>query len=83
MAQATYTTTTSDTNLKELWRKVQIGVVESFGFGVPEWNWLRNFKDFKVDWSPREITMELDLDDDINVASIPEGFYNADLYLAP
>lgn len=73
MATATYTTTTSDTNLKELWRKVQVGVVEAFGFGVPEWNWVRNFKDFKVDWSPREITMELDLDDDINVASIPEG----------
>ena len=73
MAQATYSTITSNSDLNELWRKVQVGVVEAFGFGVPEWNWVKNLKNFKVDWSPREITMELDLDDDINVASIPEG----------
>ena len=73
MATATYSTTTSNSDLNELWKKVQIGVVEAFGFGVPEWNWVENLKNFKVDWSPREITMELDLDDDINVASIPEG----------
>ena len=73
MAVATYTPTTSDSDLNELWRKVQIGVVEAFGFGVPEWNWLQKMKNFDVDWSTREITMELDLDDDINVASIPEG----------
>jgi hypothetical protein len=48
-------------------------VVEAFGFGFAEWNWLQDLKNFKVDWSTREITMELDLDDDINVASIPEG----------
>ena len=52
---------------------MQIGVVEAFGFGVPEWNWVKKLKNFDVDWSTREITMELDLDDDINVASIPEG----------
>ena len=73
MTTATYSTTTSNSDLNELWRKVQVGVVESFGFGVPEWNWVQNLKDFKIDWSPREVTMELDLDDDINVASIPEG----------
>ena len=73
MATATYTPTTSDSDLNELWRKVQIGVVEAFGFGVPEWNWVKKLKGFDVDWSTREITMELDLDDDINVASIPEG----------
>ena len=73
MATATYTPTTSDSNIVNLWRFVQIGVVEAFGFGVPEWNWLQKLKNFDVDWSTREISMELDLDDDINVASIPEG----------
>ena len=73
MALATYVPTTSDADLNELWRKVQIGVVEAFGFGVPEWNWVQKLKNFDVDWSTREITMELDLDDDINIASIPEG----------
>jgi len=73
VATATYTPTTSDSNIVNLWRFVQIGVVEAFGFGVPEWNWLQKLKNFDVDWSTREISMELDLDDDINVASIPEG----------
>ena len=73
MALATYTPTTSDSDIVNLWRFVQMGVVEAFGFGVPEWNWVKNLKNFKVDWSTREISMELDLDDDINVASIAEG----------
>jgi len=73
MATATYTPSLSGSDLDTLWRKVQLGVVDAFGFGVEEWNLVQKLKDFKVDWSAREITMELDLDDDINVASIPEG----------
>ncbi len=47
MATATYTPTTSGTDLKELWRKVQVGVVEAFGFGVEEWNLLQKLKNFQ------------------------------------
>jgi hypothetical protein len=73
MATATYSVTTSATDLKELWRKVQAGVVVATQFGVEEWNLVQDLKEFDVDWSAREITFELDITDDINVASIPEG----------
>lgn len=42
-------------------------------FGVEEWNWLQNLKDFDVDWSAREITMELDINDGVGAAAIVEG----------
>lgn len=69
----TYSVTTSATNLKELWRKVQYGVVEASQFGVEEWNMLQKLKNYDVDWSAREITMELDIYQGYGAASIPEG----------
>jgi len=77
MAAATYSVTTSSSNLKELWRKVQYGVVTAAQFGVEEWNWLQKLKNYDVDWSAREITMELDINDDYGSAMIPEGGYEA------
>ena len=73
MATATYTPTRSDTDIDELWRKVQFGVVVAAQFGVEEWNWLGNLEDFDVDWSAREITMELDINDGVGAAVINEG----------
>ena len=49
MAEATYTPTRSDTDITELWRKVQFGVVVAAQFGVEEWNWLGNLEDYDVD----------------------------------
>lgn len=74
----TYSVTKSNTatasgGLSELWRKVQYGVVEAAQFGVEEWNLLQKLKNFDVDWSAREITMELDLYQGYGAASIPEG----------
>jgi hypothetical protein len=49
-------------------------------FGVDEWNALmagRAAKDFKIDWSTRSVTVQLDLNDDIGTAAIPEGGYEA------
>lgn len=77
MAAATYSVTTAGTDLKEVWRKVQAGIVVAFQFGVEEWNWLNKMKKFDVDWSAREITVELDINDDVGTASIPEGGYEA------
>ena len=77
MTTSTYNVTTSNSDLKEAWRKVQYGVVVAFQFGVEEWDWLQKLKKFDVDWSAREITVELDLNDDINTASIPEGGFEA------
>jgi hypothetical protein len=73
MATATYSVTTSATDLKELWRKVQAGVVVAAQFGVEEWDLVQDLKEFDVDWSAREITFQLDINDDSLVASIPEG----------
>lgn len=73
MATATYNVTTAGVDLKELWRKVQAGVVVSANFGVEEWNMMENLKEFNVDWSARSIEFQLDIRDDTNVASIPEG----------
>ncbi|KKK62328.1 hypothetical protein LCGC14_3005430, partial [marine sediment metagenome] len=77
MTVATYTPTLSGSDLDELWKKEQLGVVTAFGFGVPEWNFFNKLKNVDTNWSTREITMELDLDDGYGVASIPEGGYEA------
>jgi hypothetical protein len=72
-ATATYNVSTSATDLKEIWRKEQYGLVVAAQFGVEEWNALMKLNQFKVNWSAREITMELDINDDTNTAMIPEG----------
>lgn len=73
MATATYGVTTSGGDLSSIWRKVQAGIVVAAQFGVEEWNALLQAKKFTVDWSAREITMELDIQDDVGTAMIPEG----------
>ena len=73
MATATYNVTTSGSDLANIWRKVQAGVVVASQFGVEEWNALMKTKRFTVDWSAREITVELDINDDYGTAMIPEG----------
>lgn len=73
----TYSVTTSSVTLANIWRKVQAGIVVAFQFGVEEWNWLQKLKKFDVDWSAREITVELDVNDDYGTSSIPEGGYEA------
>ena len=77
MATGTYSVTTSGTDLANIWRKVQAGIAVAFQFGVEEWNWLQKLKKFNVDWSAREITLELDVNDDIGTSSIPEGGFEA------
>jgi hypothetical protein len=77
MAVATYNVLTSGTDLANIWRKVQAGIAVAFQFGVEEWNWLQKLKKFDVDWSAREITLELDINDDVGTAMIPEGGYEA------
>jgi hypothetical protein len=77
MAADTYSVTTSSSDLANIWRKVQAGVLKAFQFGVEEWEWMKTLKKFTVDWSAREITAELDIYDDTNTAVIPEGGYEA------
>lgn len=77
MATATYSVTTSKTDVNGVWRKVQAPLQEAAQYMVDEWDMLDEVSTFDVDWSAREITMPLDLSDDVGVASIPEGGYEA------
>jgi hypothetical protein len=74
---ATYTPTKT-TDLNGLWRKVQgvLRIAANFMYG--EFDDLGDFKNFEVDWSSREITAPFDLNEDVGVASIPEGGYEAE-----
>lgn len=73
MAQATYSVSTSTTNLSGLWRKVQAPLRQATNFMYDEWDELDEMQEFAVDWSAREITMPLDINEEVGVASIPEG----------
>lgn len=76
-ATATYSVTTSKTNVNGVWRKVQAPLQEAAQYMVPEWDLLDEITTFEVDWSAREITMPLDLTDEVGIASIPEGGFEA------
>lgn len=77
MAASTYSITTSKTDVNGLWRKVQTPLQVAAQFMVDEWDMLDSLQNFDVDWSAREITMPLDMTDDVGIASIPEGGYEA------
>jgi hypothetical protein len=76
MADATYTPTTSS-DLAEIWRKVQTKVHEGLNFMSEEWEQLEDLKQFKVDWTSREILVPLDITEGAGIASIPEGGHEA------
>lgn len=73
----TYTPSTSKTTVNGVWRKVQGPLQIAAQFMVPEWDDLEEVPDFDIDWSAREITVPLDLDDDVGISSIPEGGYES------
>lgn len=77
MATATYSVLTSKTDVNGVWRKVQAPLQVAANYMVPEWDMLDDVPEFNIDWSAREITAPLDLSDDIGIASIPEGGYEA------
>lgn len=79
MAAATYNITKSGGagSLKELWRKVQGTLREVVNFMFPEWDDFKAFKVENIDWSTREITAPLDINQGAGVASIVEGGWEA------
>lgn len=76
-ATATYIPSTSKTDVNGVWRKVQGPLQVAAQYMVEEWDDLEEVPDFNIDWSAREITVPLDLDDDVGIASIPEGGFEA------
>lgn len=77
MAAASYGVLTAKTDVNGVWRKVQAPLQTAAQFMVDEWDMLDDLKTFNVNWSAREITVPLDLLDDVGIASIPEGGYEA------
>lgn len=77
MALSTYTPTTSSAGVNKIWRKVQGELQPGWQFMVEEYEIMDELKNFKIDWSAREITVPIDIIDDTGVASIPEGGYEA------
>lgn len=77
MAQATYSPTTSETDMNKIWRKVQGDLMIGFNFMAEEYEQLDSLKQFKIDWSAREIIVPIDLNEGAGVASIPEGGWEA------
>lgn len=73
MAQLPYSVTTSGTDLPSIWRKIQAGIVVAAQFGVEEFNDVSKLENFQVNWSAREITVELDINLGYGATTIPEG----------
>lgn len=76
MTAATYSPTLT-TDVTKIWRKVQTDVQQGLNFSSEEWEQLDDLKQFKVDWTSREILVPLDISEGYGIASIPEGGYEA------
>lgn len=72
MAVATYSITTNS-GVNKIWRKVQGDLQTALQFECEEWEMLDELKEFDIDWSAREITVPVDLNEGAGVATIPEG----------
>lgn len=68
---------TRTTDLNGLWRKVQGTLLVLTNVMFDEWDVMKLLQEFDVDWSTREISTPLDVFDEIGVASILEGDYEA------
>jgi hypothetical protein len=71
-----YSPTTAKTDLVKLYKKIQTKLFTGFKFKVEEYDDIDLGK-FDVNWSAREILFPLDLNEGGNVASIPEGGWEA------
>jgi hypothetical protein len=76
-AVATYSVSTSHTDLNAMWRKVQGDVALALQFESEEWDLLGDMDEYDIDWSAREITIPVDIIKGVGIAKIPEGGYEA------
>lgn len=77
MAQTTYTPTLSTADVNKIWRKVQGKLQQGFQFLNEEWDMLDEIKEKDIDVSAREVTVPLDINEGVGIASIPEGGWEA------
>jgi hypothetical protein len=74
---AIYAGTLSKSDVVNLWRKVQGPLRQVVNFMYEEWDLLQDLEDYDVDWSTRSIEAAMDLEEDGNIASIPEFGWEA------
>jgi hypothetical protein len=72
MAAASYSVLTNS-GVNKVWRKVQGDLQTALNFECEEWELLDEQKEFDIDWSAREITVPIDINEGAGVASIGEG----------
>lgn len=63
--------------VNKIWRKVQGDIADGIQFECEEWALLDELKNADFDWSLREVTAPVDINEDGGVASIDEGAYEA------
>ncbi len=59
--------------VNRLWTKAQGALMPGFNFVVKEFEWVKDLKNLKIDASLREMTFPVDLLEDRNITSLPEG----------
>lgn len=82
MSQSTFSVTqsrgSSASGMNNLWKRVQGKMVKGFNFGkFEEINLMGRLPDGAIPWSAKSVEYPIDLLEDANVASIPEGGYMA------
>lgn len=63
--------------VNKIWRKVQGDIADGIQFECEEWALMDELKNAEFDWSLREVTAPVDINEDGGVASIDEGAYEA------
>lgn len=76
-AVATYTPSTSETDLSTVWKIAYTPLADAIRFATDEWDMLDDVQNANVNPSARTINMPLNLDDEVGAAWIPEGGYEA------
>jgi hypothetical protein len=77
VAQTTYTPTLSTSDVNKIWRKVQGKIQLGLKFQSEEWQMLDDVEESDMDVSAREITVPIDINEGVGIASIPEGGWEA------
>ncbi|UOF79618.1 hypothetical protein [Caudoviricetes sp.] len=78
MAQATFSVTTSRSGTPNVWKRIQGKIAKGFNFGdFKEMALMQRLPDGAIPWSAKSVEFPLDITEDANVASIPEGGYFA------
>lgn len=78
MSISTQPATLSISHVNKLYRKVQGPLQKGYQFMCEEWENMSDLPEYATDWSAREITFPIDLNEGVGATSIPEGGWEAE-----